>query len=140
MKGVKLPFVERLDKLYIGQFSVDIKTGQSVPTNDFINVNVDAVAKLQVDTETGLGLAMKIFLNMTPEDIAASLKDSLEGNMREIIGVQDLRSINTGRDKFSDQVSDKAQKDMERPGMPQLSRYYGGCAAQGGSGGFPSVK
>lgn len=119
--GVKLPFVERLDKLYIGQFSVDIKTGQSVPTNDFINVNVDAVAKLQVDTETGLGLAMKNFLNMTPEDIAASLKDSLEGNMREIIGAQDLRSINTDRDKFSDQVSDKAQKDMERLGMRMVS-------------------
>lgn len=119
--GVKLPFIERLDKLYIGQFSVDIKTGQSVPTNDFINVNVDAVAKLQVDTESGLGLAMKNFLNMTPDEIAISLKDSLEGNMREIIGAQDLRSINTDRDKFSDQVSDKAQKDMERLGMRMVS-------------------
>lgn len=119
--GVKLPFVERLDKLYIGQFSVDIKTGQSVPTNDFINVNVDAVAKLQVDVDSGLGLAMKNFLNMTPDEIADSLKDSLEGNMREIIGAQDLRSINTDRDKFSDQVSDKAQKDMERLGMRMVS-------------------
>ena len=42
--GLKVPFFERLDKLYLGQMSVDIKTEQSVPTNDFINVNVDAVA------------------------------------------------------------------------------------------------
>lgn len=119
--GVKLPFVERLDKLYVGQLSVDIKTGQSVPTNDFINVNVDAVAKIQVDVQRGIEEAMKNFLNMSPEDIASSLKDSLEGNMREIIGAQDLRSINTDRDKFSDQVAEKAQKDMEKLGIRIIS-------------------
>ena len=42
--GIRIPFLERMDKLYLGQMTVDIKTEQSVPTNDFINVNVDAVA------------------------------------------------------------------------------------------------
>ena len=46
--GIKVPFFERLDKLYLGQMTVDIKTEQSVPTNDFINVNVDAVAKVRI--------------------------------------------------------------------------------------------
>ncbi len=40
--GIKIPALERADYLYLGQISVDIKTGQSVPTNDFINVRVDA--------------------------------------------------------------------------------------------------
>ena len=44
--GFKIPFIERLDKLYLGQLSVDIQTDKSVPTSDFINVNVDAVAKV----------------------------------------------------------------------------------------------
>ena len=48
--GVKIPFFERVDKLYLGQMTVDIKTEQSVPTNDFINVNVDAVAKVRIGT------------------------------------------------------------------------------------------
>lgn len=34
--GIKIPFLERMDKLYLGQMTVDIKTEQSVPTNDFI--------------------------------------------------------------------------------------------------------
>ena len=38
--GIRIPFLERLDKLYLGQMTVDIKTEQSVPTNDFINVSV----------------------------------------------------------------------------------------------------
>jgi len=41
--GVKIPIFERLDKVYLGQLTVDIRTERSVPTNDFINVNVDAV-------------------------------------------------------------------------------------------------
>mgnify|MGYP002508992207 CR=1 FL=1 len=49
--GIKIPFFERLDKLYLGQMTVDIKTEQSVPTNDFNNVNVDAVAKVRISPE-----------------------------------------------------------------------------------------
>ena len=62
--GIKIPFLERLDRLYLGQMTVDIKTEQSVPTNDFINVNVDAVAKVRISpTAEGIKLAAKNFLN-----------------------------------------------------------------------------
>ena len=46
--GIRIPFFERIGRLYLGQMTVDIKTEQSVPTNDFINVNVDAVAKVRI--------------------------------------------------------------------------------------------
>ena len=46
--GIRVPFFERMDRLYLGQMTVDIKTEQSVPTSDFINVNVDAVAKVRI--------------------------------------------------------------------------------------------
>lgn len=51
--GIRVPFLERLDKLYLGQMTVDIKTEQSVPTSDFINVNVDAVAKVRILSRWG---------------------------------------------------------------------------------------
>lgn len=120
--GIKVPFLERLDKLYLGQMTVDIKTEQSVPTNDFINVNVDAVAKVRIlPTEEGIRRAEKNFLNKRPEEITADLQDSLQGNMREIIGTLSLKSINTDRDSFSDQVMNKASKDMEKLGIEILS-------------------
>ena len=103
--GLKLPVLERIDKLYLGQMSVDIKTEQSVPTNDFINVNVDAVAKVRIEpSQEGIQLAAKNFLNKNPEQIAKDLQDSLQGNMREIIGTLSLKAINIDRDSFSDQV------------------------------------
>ena len=97
--GIKIPFFERLDKLYLGQMTVDIKTEQSVPTNDFINVNVDAVAKVRISpTPEGIKLAAKNFLNKKAVDITRDLQDSLQGNMREIIGTLSLKEINTDRD------------------------------------------
>ncbi|MBQ6651728.1 MAG: flotillin family protein [Atopobiaceae bacterium] len=120
--GFKVPFFERVDRLCLKQISVDIKTDQYIPTNDFINVKVDAVAKIRVtDDPDGMLLAERNFLNMDERAIAYSLQDSLQGNMREIIGTLDLRSINTDRDSFSDQVLAKASRDMEKLGIEILS-------------------
>lgn len=120
--GIRVPFLERLDKLYLGQMTVDIKTEQSVPTSDFINVNVDAVAKVRISpTADGIKLAAKNFLNKKPGDITRDLQDSLQGNMREIIGTLSLKEINTDRDSFSDQVMQKASKDMDKLGIEILS-------------------
>lgn len=120
--GVKVPLLERVDKLYLGQMTVDIRTQQSVPTNDFINVKVDAVAKVSVDDSAEARLlASKNFLNLTPELIADQLRDSLEGNMREIVGTLSLKEISTNRDSFSEQVKAAAAQDMERLGIKVIS-------------------
>lgn len=120
--GFKIPFFERLDKVFLGQVTVDVKTNKSVPTRDFINVNVDAVTKVRVNpSEAGTRLAAKNFLNMNEQQIAEQIQDSLEGNMRECIGSLSLEAINTDRDAFSDQIQSKATPDMEKLGLEILS-------------------
>ena len=120
--GFKIPFFERLDKVFLGQVTVDVKTNKSVPTRDFINVNVDAVTKVRVNPSAeGTRLAAKNFLNMNEAQIAEQIQDSLEGNMRECIGSLSLEAINTDRDAFSDQIQSKATPDMEKLGLEILS-------------------
>ena len=120
--GFKVPFFERLDKVFLGQVTVDVKTNKSVPTRDFINVNVDAVTKVRVNPSAeGTRLAAKNFLNMNEDQIAQQIQDSLEGNMRECIGSLSLEAINTDRDAFSDQIQAKATPDMAKLGLEILS-------------------
>ena len=137
--GIKIPFLERKDALMLKQISIDIKTNGFVPTHDFIGVDIDAVAKVRVMTEpvtimvegpdgtpeartlSGIELAAKNFLNMKEIDIVRALTDSLQGNMREIIGTVDLKELNTDRKKFGDEVQEKAQKDMNRLGIQIIS-------------------
>lgn len=141
--SVKIPFFERKDSLIIKQISIDIKTGGYIPTQDFIGVDIDAVAKVHAITyrdvtvdEKGNWLphvdqasnppritmamaqaAMKNFLNMNEDQIRQALTDSLQGNMREIIGTQTLKDLCNDRKGFGDQVQDKAQKDMNALGI-----------------------
>ena len=120
--GFKIPIIERLDKVFLGQSTVDVKTSMPVPTHDFIDVMVDAVCKVRVlPTPEGTRLAAKNFLNMTSVEIASSIKDSLEGNMREVIGAISLQGLVTDRDAFSDQIQQKAAKDMAKLGLEILS-------------------
>ena len=120
--GIKLPFFERKDTLVLKQISIDIKTNGYVPTLDFIGVDIDAVAKVRLKTDPdGIKIAMKNFLNMSEEAIAKALTDSLQGNMREIIGTVKLKELNTDRKKFGDEVQQKAQTDMNALGVEIIS-------------------
>ena len=38
--GIKIPFLERVDKLIVRQISIDIKSEGYIPTQDFIGVDV----------------------------------------------------------------------------------------------------
>ena len=126
--GVKIPFFERKDELILKQISIDIKTNGYIPTKDFIGVDIDAVAKIRVltykDVNAERGIteemamaAMKNFLNMKEEQIRNALTDSLQGNMREIIGTQTLKNLCNDRKTFGDEVQAKAQKDMNALGI-----------------------
>lgn len=120
--GIKIPFLERKDELIVKQISVDIKTNGYIPTLDFIGVSIDAVAKIRLKTDdAGIALAMRNFLNMSEEDIIRALTDSLQGNMREIIGTVRLKELCTDRKRFGDEVQLKAQADMNALGVEIIS-------------------
>ena len=120
--GIKIPFLERKDVLLLKQVSIDIKTNGYVPTLDFIGVDIDAVAKVRImDSAEGLARAAKNFLNMNEQQIIQALTDSLQGNMREIIGTIKLKDLNTDRKQFGDQVQQKAQLDMNALGIEIIS-------------------
>ena len=118
--GFRVPFLEKTDKL--GQVTVDIKTKEAIPTNDFINVKIDAVAKVQVDmSDETFVCAIKNFLNVGPAIIAQEVQDTFEGNLRESVGAVCLKELNVDRDAFSDQVLAKATKDLSTLGLKVLS-------------------
>ena len=70
--GIRIPFLERLDKLSLKMFSVDVKTTDFVPNAEYINVKVDATVKIRIgQSEEMMSLASKFFLNES-EDMPPS--------------------------------------------------------------------
>ena len=72
--GIRIPFLERLDKLSLKMFSVDVKTTDFVPNAEYINVKVDATVKIRIgQSEEMMTLASKFFLNESETSIIAQI-------------------------------------------------------------------
>ncbi|RYQ41642.1 flotillin [Bifidobacterium pseudolongum subsp. globosum] len=113
-----IPFLEKKSYLDIEQFNVDVVTSDFVPTLDFINVKADAVVKAKIGTTSDMiAAAAQNFLGWKTKDIADSVRDVLEGNLREIIGKMDLKAMVNDRQQFAEQVQDNAAPDLAKMGL-----------------------
>ena len=113
--GIRIPFLERLDKLSLKMFSVDVKTTDFVPNAEYINVKVDATVKIRIgQSQEMMELASKFFLNEGEDMISRRVQDTLEGNMREIVGQMRLEEMVTDRKAFGERVQDNAIPDLEK--------------------------
>lgn len=120
--GFKLPFFERLDKLYLGAFQIDVKTSSSVPTAEFINVKIDSTVSVQISKEPELiQVAAQNFLNVGRQEIAQRINDLLEGNLREITGTMKLTEMVSNRKAFSEKVQENAVPDLRKLGLELVS-------------------
>ena len=120
--GVRIPFLERMDKLSLKMFSVDVKTTDYVPNAEYINVKVDATVKIRIgQSESMMTLASKFFLNEGENMIISRVQDTLEGNMREIVGQMRLEEMVTDRKAFGERVQENAIPDLEKMGLEMIS-------------------
>lgn len=120
--GVRIPGLDRVDRLDLAAFTVDVRTPDFVATHDYINLSVDGVVKVQVGSDPAmLALAAKNYVNTSTEYMIESVQDVLEGNLREIIGQMKLTEIVQDRQKFGDSVKTNAVPDLHRLGLEIIS-------------------
>ncbi len=128
--GIRIPFLERIDKLQLSIISVDVKTQVPVPTKEFINVTIDGVVTMQVargESEIDgvkydlMDLAAKNFLNQGPNYYIQMVTPVLEGNAREIIGQMGIKEMVNDRKAFAEKVRENAIPDLRRMGIELLT-------------------
>ncbi len=120
--SIKIPFLERLDKLSLKLIAIDVRTASAVPTADYINIQVDAAVNIKISSEPKqLSLAAENFLNQNTQYIANIAREVLEGNMREIVGRMRLEEMVSDRQKFANLVKENAEPDLAAMGLDIVS-------------------
>lgn len=123
----KIPFFERVDKLTLELIQIDVRTS-SVPTADFINVDVDAVANVRIPKDNDLiQVAARHFLNQSSDYIARNVQQVLEGNMREIIGQMQLVDLVNNKQIFSQKIQENAKDDIKAIGLEIVNLNVQSC-------------
>ena len=124
---IRIPFLERVDKIPLKLIQIDVRANK-VPTNDFINVDVDAVANVRISTKPELiRIAAKHFLNQGTAEIASNVQQILEGNMREIIGQMQLVDLVNNKQLFSQKIQENAIDDIEKIGLEIVNLNVQNC-------------
>lgn len=120
--GIKIPFLERMDKLNLKLIPLDIVTKDPVPTQDCINIYVDAAVNVKIKTDDeAIDMAAQNFLNQNSEQIGSIVSEVLEGNVREIICTMKLRELIGDRKTFVNKVSENVIPDLEKMGIELVS-------------------
>lgn len=125
--ALRVPFFERVDKLTLELIQIDVKTSK-VPTADFINVDVDAVANVRIPNNPELiQVAARHFLNQDSNYIARNVQQVLEGNMREIIGQMNLKELVNNKQLFSQKIQENAKDDINNIGLEIVNLNVQSC-------------
>ncbi len=116
--GWRFPFLERVDKLSLRVMQVDVKTSEAVPTNEFINVNVDGVANIKISSDPALlKRAAEALLGMHRNELITLVTQVLEGNIREIVGSVGLKEMVQDRQGVAKKITENVVPDMEKLGI-----------------------
>lgn len=120
--GFRIPFFQRKDVLHLKAFQVDVKTEDSIPTKEFININVDAVANLKISSDSKLlDTAFQSLLCISEKDRILQVQQVLQGNLREIIGTVGIRQLVQDRQGVAEQVKENVIPDMAKLGIELIN-------------------
>ncbi|MEK9173345.1 MAG: SPFH domain-containing protein [Patescibacteria group bacterium] len=115
--ALRMPLLERIDYMSLSVFQSEFSV-QKTPNVDGVAVNVDAVANLRISSQPNiLAIAVSQLLGKTPEEIEIICKNTLEAQLRQIVGTLTIEDMVRDREKISQQVVNVAKPELEKTGI-----------------------
>lgn len=126
--GLVIPFFERTDSISLENMQVDVDSNSAI-TSTGVEIMVDGVAVVKVGAETEKEKAILTAMEQfnagdkakTIVKITSTVKDVLEGNMREIIATLTVEEIYQDRQAFLEKVKSSAMEDLSKMGLQIIS-------------------
>jgi flotillin len=116
------PAWEGYEKLSLRMMTLDIDL-RHVYTVRGIPINVKAVAQVKVSGDVQhIRKAAEGFLGVPPNQVQGTIKETVAGHLRGIIGTLTVEELYRDQKRFQDSVRDEAHRDLE--GMGFEFRYF----------------
>jgi flotillin len=112
-----VPVMEKISWLKLNVFQLDVNVERSY-SKDGVPVNVEAKANVKIDgTDSALEIAAEQFGGMKEDETHDTIRETLQGHLRAIIGKLTPEEIYQDRAKFSQEVQEAAQPDLADMGF-----------------------
>ena len=114
-----IPLIQKVNYMTLENIKVDFTSKDEVPTQDAINILVDAVANMSISADPELQkIAASKWVGKSAQDIENVVINVLEGNIREIISQTRLEELITGDKKaLSERVRENVAPNLADLGI-----------------------
>ncbi len=115
---IRRPIIEEVQFLDLTEISLPQIRVENMPNTDGVLVTVEAVANIRFkDDAQSLLAAGSRFLGMRGEQVQSVARETLEANLRGVVGTLTVDELIKDRDAFRQQVLREAAEDLSRLGM-----------------------
>ncbi len=115
---IRKPIIEEVQFLDLTEISLPQIIVKNMPNIDGVLVTVEAVANIRFrDDAQSLLAAGARFLGMPSEQVQVVARETLESNLRGVVGTLTVDQLIKDRDAFRQQVLKEAGEDLSRLGM-----------------------
>jgi flotillin len=115
---VRKPIIEEVQFLDLSEITLPQIKVENMPNIDGVLVTVEAVANIRFkDDAASLLAAGSRFLGMERENIVTTARETLEANLRGVVGTLTVDELIKDREAFRQQVLKEALDDLSRLGM-----------------------
>jgi len=115
---IRRPIIEEVQFLDLTEISLPQIRVENMPNTDGVLVTVEAVANIRFkDDAQSLLAAGSRFLGMRGDEVQAVARETLEANLRGVVGTLTVDELIKDRDAFRQQVLREAAEDLSRLGM-----------------------
>jgi len=112
-----LPFFEKASWLDLGLMTIQLKV-TNVPSKEGVQVNVEAIANVKIgSTDDALEKSAEQFGGRDPREIENTIRETMEGHLRAIVGRLTPEELYQDRQKFSQEVQTAATEDIASMGF-----------------------
>jgi len=114
----RIPVLETVNRISLKTMNLADVRVEKAYSKEGVPVTIDAVANVKISGEEGmLDRAVERFLGTEARQIQQIIKETLEGQLRDIIGVLTVEELYQKRDMFVNKVLEQAGEELAKIGV-----------------------
>lgn len=114
----RIPVLERVSRISLETMNLPDVTVAKAWSKEGVPVTIEAVANVKIASDPELlAKAVERFLGTHPERIKQIIKETLEGQLRDIIGVLTVEQLYQQRDMFVQKVLEQSGDELAKIGV-----------------------
>ncbi|MBN2313202.1 MAG: hypothetical protein JXM79_04690 [Sedimentisphaerales bacterium] len=115
---LRIPILEHVNRISLKTMNLADVRVEKAYSKEGVPVTIDAVANVKISGEQGmLERAVERFLGTDSRQVQQIIKETLEGQLRDIIGVLTVEELYQKRDMFVNKVLDQAGEELAKIGV-----------------------